>query len=334
MQEPAFWRERDRTSRDAAPLVRSLLTPFSMLYAWVGQRRIDRTEPEAVGIPVICIGNLTVGGAGKTPLTTYLRDNLLAEENIRVATLSRGYGGNLKDPVRVDVDQHTAAAVGDEPLMMATTGESWVGKNRLATAEAMEHAGVDLILLDDGYQNPTLAKSASILVIDSAAPFGNAFVFPKGPLREPIEQGIQRADIVVLLGDGPVPTEIGGFAGPIMRARIVPREAPAPGKYIAFAGIGRPEKFFDTLKSFPDVEVVEGISFPDHHVYSKGDLSYLRQLARARVATLITTEKDYVRLGEDQRGKIHTLNVTISFDSPEDEARLKSAILAHIPASK
>ncbi len=273
MQEPAFWRERDRTSRDAAPLVRSLLTPFSMLYAWVGQRRIDRTEPEAVGIPVICIGNLTVGGAGKTPLTTYLRDNLLAEENIRVATLSRGYGGNLKDPVRVDVDQHTAAAVGDEPLMMATTGESWVGKNRLATAEAMEHAGVDLILLDDGYQNPTLAKSASILVIDSAAPFGNAFVFPKGPLREPIEQGIQRADIVVLLGDGPVPTEIGGFAGPIMRARIVPRAAPAPGKYIAFAGIGRPEKFFDTLKSFPDVNLLEEISFPDHHLYTKGHQS-------------------------------------------------------------
>ncbi len=334
MQEPAFWRERDRTSRHAAPMIRSLLTPFSMVYSWAGKYKLDKTEPEAVGVPVICIGNLTVGGAGKTPLTTYIRDQLLSDENVRVATLSRGYGGKLKDPVRVDIDQHRAADVGDEPLMMASTGESWIGKDRVQTAEAMEHAGVDLILLDDGYQNPSLAKSASILVIDSAAPFGNAFVFPKGPLREPVEQGIQRADIVVLLGDGPVPTEIGGFAGPIMRARIVPRGAPPPGKYIAFAGIGRPEKFFDTLAGFPDVEIVEGIPFPDHHEYSKGDLSYLRQLARSRVATLITTEKDYVRLDEDQRGKIHTLPVTITFDSAADEARLKSALLAHLPSSK
>lgn len=332
MQEPEFWRERDRTSRNAAPLVRSLLTPFSIAYEIAGRYSLDKTEPENVGVPVICIGNLTVGGAGKTPLTTYIRDVLLADENVRVATLSRGYGGSMKDPVRVDIDQHTAKDVGDEPLMMARTGENWVGKDRVATAEAMEHAGVDLILLDDGYQNPTLAKSASILVIDSGAPFGNAFVFPKGPLREPVEQGIQRADIVVLLGDGPVPTEIGGFAGPIMRARIVPTQTPAPGKYIAFAGIGRPQKFFDTLSSFPDVEVVEGIPFPDHHVYSDGDLSYLRQLARSRVATLITTEKDYIRLAEKQRGKINTLPVTISFDSAEDEARLKAALLAHLPS--
>ncbi|ACT58697.1 tetraacyldisaccharide 4'-kinase [Hirschia baltica] len=334
MQEPAFWRERDRTSRYAAPLIRSLLTPFSMAYSFAGKYRLDKTQPETVGIPVICIGNLTVGGTGKTPLTTYIRDVLLADENIRVATLSRGYGGSMKDPVRVDVDQHTAADVGDEPLMMARTGENWVGKDRVAAAEAMEHAGVDLILLDDGFQNPTLAKSASILVIDSSAPFGNAFVFPKGPLREPIEQGIQRADIIILLGDGPIPTEIGGFAGQIMRARIVPHEAPHPGKYIAFAGIGRPEKFFDTLASFPDIEVVEGIPFPDHHVYSEGDLSYLRQLARTRVATLITTEKDYIRLPEKQRGKIHTLPVTISFDSSEDEARLKAALLAQLPSPK
>ncbi len=334
MQEPTFWQERDRTSKHAAPLVRSLLTPFSMLYEWVGKYKLDKTDPETVGIPVVCIGNLTVGGAGKTPLTTYIRDVLLADENIRAAVLSRGYGGNLKDPVRVDTDQHSAQNVGDEPLMMAQTGENWIGKDRVAAAEAMEHAGVDLILLDDGYQNPSLSKSTSILVIDSSAPFGNAYVFPKGPLREPVEQGIQRADIVVLLGDGPVPTEIGGFVGPIMRARIVPQSSPAPGKYIAFAGIGRPQKFFDTLAAFPDVEIIEEIPFPDHHVYSDGDLSYLRQLARTRVATLITTDKDYIRLPESQRGKINTLPVTISFDSSEDEARLKAALLAHLPSQK
>ena len=334
MQEPAFWQERDRTSKNAAPLVRSLLTPFSMLYEWAGKYKLEKTEPETVGIPVICIGNLTVGGAGKTPLTTYIRDVLLSDENIRTAVLSRGYGGNLKDPVRVDTDQHTAQNVGDEPLMMAQTGENWIGKDRVAAAEAMEHAGVDLILLDDGYQNPSLSKSTSILVIDSSAPFGNAYVFPKGPLREPVEQGIQRADIVVLLGDGPIPTEIGGFAGPIMRARIVPRSSPAPGKYIAFAGIGRPQKFFDTLAAFPDVQIIEEIPFPDHHVYSDGDISYLRQLARTRVATLITTEKDYIRLPEAQRGKINTLPVTISFDSAEDESRLKAALLAHLPTKK
>ncbi len=333
MQEPGFWRERDRQSRASAPVIRMLLTPFADLYTWAGRRRLAKTEPVRVGIPVVCVGNLTVGGVGKTPITVYLRNQLFKKDGRRIATLSRGYGGSLQEPTRVDTETHTAAQVGDEPLMMAQSGESWIGRDRPTAAEAMEHSGVDLIIMDDGFQNPTLEKTLSILVIDSSDPIGNGFVFPKGPLREPVDDGLERADFIILLGDDPVPTEIRGFGGPVLRARIVPSQAPHPAKYVAFAGIGRPTKFFDTLASFPDVEIAEAVPFPDHHVYSDGDLSYLRQLARANVATLITTEKDYVRLPKEKRGKIPTLPVTISFDSPDDEAELRAAIEDHLTKS-
>lgn len=326
MRDPAFWQVTDRRSRASAPMLRLLLTPLSALYAWAGARRIRKATPVVPEAPVVCIGNLTVGGTGKTPLTTWIRQ-ILVQEGVRAATLSRGYGGRLKGPVKVGKSHHSAADVGDEPLMMAQSGESWIGRDRVAAAHAMAAEGVEIILMDDGHQNPTLKKALSIVVIDAAALWGNGFVFPKGPLREPVSTGLARADIVVLMGDGHIPDILTTFKGPTLRTRIISRTAPAPGRYIAFAGIGRPLKFFDTLAAFDDVELAETIPFPDHHPYTAQDMTYLNTLAAERNAILITTEKDYARLSPDQRHGVLPLPVTIDFDTSSDEMVLKSALL-------
>lgn len=329
MREPAFWRARDPKSRVAAPLTRALLTPVAAIYAWAGAQRLRSTPSFDPGIPVICIGNLTVGGAGKTPLTLMLRERLSDGGKRRVATLSRGYGGSLSGPLQVEAATHTAAQVGDEPLMMACSGESWIGRDRAHAARAMAAEGVDLILMDDGFQNPSLKKTCSIVVIDAGDPFGNGFVFPKGPLREPVAAGLARADLVVLMGSGPVPAELGGYDGPILRARTVPRGPAPPGRYVAFAGIGRPEKFFDSLAAQSDIELSETVPFGDHHPYSNSDLTFLNKLAQERDARLITTEKDYVRLAPQQRADILAHPVTVEMtqdDLSVLDAALQTAI--------
>ncbi len=325
MRDPAFWQAQDPYARAAAPLTRALLTPLAAIYAWAGARRIRNTTPVDPDIPVICIGNLTVGGAGKTPLTTFIRERLTASTGKRIATLSRGYGGVLKDTTRVRADHHTAREVGDEPLMMAASGESWIGRDRAAAALAMAQDGVDLILMDDGFQNPTLKKTLSILVVDAGNPFGNGYVFPKGPLREPITAGLARADLVVMMGEGETPASITRWDGPVIRAHTQPRAPAQPGRYVAFAGIGRPEKFFDSLSAQPNVELSEAVPFADHHPFTPADMAFLHKLADEREARLITTEKDYVRLNTDQRDGVLAFPITVALTS-DDLARLDVAL--------
>ncbi|MEM8615619.1 MAG: tetraacyldisaccharide 4'-kinase [Pseudomonadota bacterium] len=327
MREPRFWAAGlDPWSREAAPLVRSLLTPFAMLYGAITKRRLAKAKPLRLDIPVICVGNLTAGGVGKSPLVADLRARLTEAYGLRVASLSRGYGGTIKWPCRVDIQSHTAKDVGDEPLMLACSGESWIGVDRAEAGLAMAKDGVEVIIMDDGFQNPGLHKDLSIIVVDSVARFGNGHVIPKGPLREPVAEGLKRADGVMIMGDGEGPKLPSSFNGPVLRARIAPTATPAPHPYVAFAGIGRPEKFFDGLQA-AGADVRDSVPFPDHHVYTAADLRFLHRLAEERGARLITTEKDYVRLSEAQRAGILTFPVSVVMD---DRASLDTLIAAVI----
>lgn len=328
MHEPHFWRDLPRGSRASAPVTRFLLTPFAQIYALLGRRRLARTIPEDPGVPVICIGNLTLGGAGKTPVSAAIRQELQSR-GIRAATLSRGYGGSLAGPVRVDPDRHQASETGDEPLMLSASGETWISRDRPAGARAMREAGVGAIILDDGHQNPTLLKTGSIVVIDASEPFGNGHVFPKGPLREPVAAGLARADAVILMGDGDVPEAVSATGVEVLRARLAPVAPPPPGSYVAFAGIGRPQRFFDSLSSMPGVVLADAVPFPDHHMYSASDITFLTKLARERgPAKLVTTSKDHVRLPPAFRQTVAVLPVEARFDDPAGLSRLLDRLLA------
>ena len=289
-----------------------------MAYRIAGERRIRTTTPEDVGLPVVCIGNLTLGGAGKTPVTEAVRAHY-TRRGIRAASLSRGYKGSLEGAHRVDPARHTFGEVGDEPLMLSASGEAWVSKDRPAGARAMKADGVQLIVMDDGHQNPTLKKSLSIVVIDAGNPFGNGHVFPKGPLREPVATGLSRADAVILMGEGEAPAAFASFTCPILRARLTPASTLPPGRYVAFAGIGRPSRFFDALGRQPGVELAEGAPYPDHHAFTPYDISFLMKLAADHDARLVTTDKDHVRLPADMKDKVARASVKAVF---EDEAAL------------
>ncbi|MCR9077943.1 MAG: tetraacyldisaccharide 4'-kinase [Hyphomonadaceae bacterium] len=318
MREPRFWaRDVDPRSREAAPLLRFMLTPFSWLYAEATHRRIARATPLKVRPTVICVGNLTAGGVGKSPIVAALRAHFEATTDLRVATLSRGYKGKLKGPLKVDPDVHTSEDVGDEPIMLAKSGESWIGADRAATGQDMSNDGVDIIIMDDGHQNPGLHKDLSLIVVDAAAGFGNGHVIPKGPLREPIAEGLARADAIIVMGYGQPPAEVEESNLPVFSAVLAAQSKPSELPYVAFAGIGRPEKFFDTLKAM-GADVRDAVPFPDHHKFTDGDLNYLRRLAGDYGATLITTDKDLVRLSAAQQTGILSLPVEVIFDRRAD----------------
>ena len=327
MRPPEFWKA-DVSGRDSAFVLKALLTPFSWAYAWAAARRIATTTPRHAPVPVICVGNLTMGGAGKTPLVRAIRARLGPQAH----ALSRGYGGKIDGPLRVTPDMD-AREVGDEPLLHAADGPAWIARDRVAGAQAAAQAGAHAIILDDGFQNPTLAKDLSIVVVDAGFGIGNGAVFPAGPLRERLADGVARADAIVLLSSPePSRTEhapstdwLRGFKRPIIHARIDPMGAPPPGKLVAFAGIARPEKFFDTLSAI-GADLEDGYSFADHHVFSDEDLEALTEVAQERGAALITTEKDHVRLAPAWRDRVRVLKVAARF---EDEAAL-DALLAPI----
>jgi tetraacyldisaccharide 4'-kinase len=327
MREPHFWTVQDKRSRASAPMTKLLLTPLSMIYRWAGQNRIAKAAPEDAGLPVICIGNLTLGGAGKTPVTAAVRKHFTAK-GLRAASLSRGYRGSLTGPHRVDPAKHAYTKTGDEPLMLSATGEAWISKDRPAGARAMKADGVQVIVMDDGHQNPSLKKSLSIVVIDASNPFGNGHVFPKGPLRERVADGLSRANAVVLMGDGEPPAVLRDFKGAVLRARLAPR-APLPAaRYIAFAGIGRPERFFDSLQKQPGIELADSVPFPDHHAFTSSDITYLMKLSTERDARLVTTDKDFVRLPQDVKPKVMRASIEAKFEDEAAFAALLDSVLS------
>lgn len=322
MRPPEFW-NADVSGRDSAPMLRALLTPVSWAYAWVAANKMRTTVSRHAPVPVICVGNFTVGGAGKTPVTRALRTALGPNTH----TLSRGYGGRVEGPLRVTLDME-ALEVGDEPLLHAQDGPAWIARDRLAGALAAANAGARAIIMDDGFQNPALAKDLSIVVVDPVFGIGNGEVFPAGPLRERLEDGLARADAIVLLHSGepgPIPGWLASYTRPVLHALIEPIGAPATGRFVAFAGLARPEKFTDTLAAL-GIDVADAEAFPDHHPYTEANLRDLAALAEAHDAQLITTEKDAVRLPPEWRERVAVLPIRARF---LDEAAL-SALLEPI----
>lgn len=327
MREPAFW-YRPRSPKS------HLLSPLGALYGAITARRMAREGFDA-GIPVICVGNYHVGGAGKTPtvlaLTRLLRD--LGETPI---VLSRGYGGHLRGPVMVDRARHTAADVGDEPLMMVRDVPVTVAHDRLDGVVLAKSQGATVILMDDGFQNPRLMKDASLIVIDSERGLGNGKVFPAGPLRAPLKAQLARTDALVLIGDGHaadgVAAELLRRGKPALRARLKPDAASIVQlhgkKVFAFAGIGDPERFFRSLRT-GGIEVARTRAFADHHMFSHDELAALAADARREQLTLVTTEKDLARLRGrgDVPGGIVPFAVRLEFDEP---AKLRQLISDHL----
>jgi tetraacyldisaccharide 4'-kinase len=284
-------------------------------------------RPYCAPIPVICAGNLVVGGAGKTPVAMAL-GAWLAERGVRPHVVSRGYRGCLEGPVLVDPSRHAAAAVGDEALLLARSLPCWVARDRAAGIRVARGAGAGVVVLDDGFQNPAVAKTLSLLVVDAAYRFGNGRVIPAGPLRESLKSGLARADAVVPVGGDA--GELSGAFGdrPVLPAVLAPvaGERFAGMRVSAFAGIGRPEKFFAALRRL-GAEVIEARAFPDHHPFRGLEIADLRRAAARTRSRLVTTAKDIVRLPPAERRDIEVLEVEIRWLRPEPLARLLTPIV-------
>ena len=311
MTPPDFWQKKN--------LISHCLLPLGWLYDGLGKLRCAITRPAPAPCPVICVGNLNIGGTGKTPVVAALAEALI-QQGQKVHILSRGYGGRLstREPLRVDAARHTAAEVGDEPLLLSRHAPVWIGRDRVRAAQAAEGAGATLLMMDDGFQNPTLTKDFSIVVIDAGVGFGNGRIIPAGPLRETIDKGVARADLIVSIGSDAPPPETAGR--PILRAQFSPCPTAVQQlrrrKVLAFCGIGRPEKFYHSLHSI-GAEVVETQSFPDHYLYRPADLARLRQRAQQKGLALVTTEKDKVRLDSDAQQALLCLPVRLVWDNPD-----------------
>lgn len=308
-----------------------ILAPLSFVYAAISRLRRRWTKPWFAPVPVICVGNLTAGGAGKTPVALALGD-LLRDRGVRF--LSRGYGGRLRGPVKVDRAAHTASDVGDEPLLLAEIAPTWVAHDRVAGAKAAVAGGAEIIVMDDGLQNPSLAKSLSLVVVDGGYGFGNGRVLPAGPLREPVNEGLARADAIILMepDTAGVAATVNRIAPslPVIRARLTPLPSAqrfAGRKVFAFAGIGRPKKFFETLNSLA-CTLVERRAFPDHHPFTADEIMQIVEAAHAAGAVPLTTAKDYARLPPESQAMVEALPVTLEWRNPQEIEELLERTLA------
>lgn len=327
MRAPSFWWRE-------AGIAAAALSPLATLYGAIAGYRMRRPGA-TVGIPVVCIGDLTLGGAGKTPTALAVGGMLQAAGRVPFF-LSRGYRGSLPGPVQVGPGRHTAREVGDEPLLLAQLAPTIVSRDRRAGAQVAEKSGAGVVVMDDGFQNPALAKDLSVVVIDGKRGIGNGRVFPAGPLRAPVDVQLARADALVLMGDGGASGAIAGFdRGPVFRARLAPDAAFIAGlagaPVLAFAGLGDPQKFFATLDS-QGVEAPIRRAFPDHHRYTRQEAAALIAEAERRGLVLLTTEKDLVRLAGDEAGaelarRARALPVRLAM---EDEEGFRRFLLARI----
>ncbi len=316
MRAPAFW----NASPDQPTLLARALSPLAALYA-IGTARRLRGPGYRAKIPVICIGNLNAGGTGKTPAVMALVGRLGQRGDGPVHIVSRGYGGRLSGPILVDPVMHTAADVGDEPLLLAAFAPVWVARDRVLGVLAAEAAGAVAVVMDDGFQNPGVTKDLSIITVDARAAFGNGRCIPAGPLREPVLTGLARADMVLSIGtaeDQARFTTIWGamITRPRLESQLLPLKTGMDWhgqRVLAFAGIGYPEKFFATLRAEGAV-LAATVALDDHQPLSTTLMQRLDVQARSLGAQLVTTEKDAIRLPEEYRMKVLTLPVRLHLD--------------------
>ena len=314
MKAPIFWNHK--SGPEAKTALRTVLRPLSWIYAKAAAHRIGTTVPIDPGVPIICVGNATMGGTGKTPVVAYILKSL-RRLGVPAHGLSRGYGGREKGPIAVG-SKHTALDVGDEPILLSRHGPVWVAAGRDEGAMTAVSNGAKVIVMDDGHQNPSLVKTLSLLVVDAEVGFGNGCVFPAGPLREDLGAALERTDAIILMKPTP-DYQISETLREQLKEQLVipaylaPRIEAPKGKLYAFAGIGRPTKFFDSLKR-AGANVVETEGFADHYKYKNADIENLFALASEYDAGLITTEKDYVRLPKGYRKGVTPWPVSVTFE--------------------
>ncbi len=306
MRTPNHWQNNNVLSR--------LLMPFGWIYFQLSLWRHKIARSVDIGVPVICVGNIVAGGAGKTPTVMYL--GKLLSKRLKVAFLTRGYGGAFSGPIKVNPHKHTFQDVGDEALLLSKIAPTWVSKNRLDGGLAAKMDGAQIILMDDGFQNPTIGKTFSILVFDGPYGVGNNQLIPSGPLRETLGRGMSRADAVVIIGEdlhdlqSKIPENIPLFS--VTTSPIISKKLKVAKSVIGFAGIGRPRKFLETLKTL-NVEIQDFVPFPDHHKFRNSEIEDLIRRASETGAQLVTTTKDFVRLPPNTKNSVIAMDIELNW---------------------
>ena len=314
MRTPKFWTEKS--------LLSTSLLPLSVLYGLGARLRPLLVKPKDAGLPVLCVGNLTAGGAGKTPTVAALV-SLLKDLGKNPHVISRGYKSKLPGPLCVKPSLHDAEEVGDEPLLLARECPVWIGADRVASALKAKAEGADVLIMDDGFQNPSLKKKQSLLVVDGNYGFGNQRLLPAGPLREPLSGGLERADAVLIIGEDSCGLADFATSHELIHGSVqVPKETAkelSGRRVVAFAGIGLPEKFRRTLETI-GANVTNFLPFPDHHDYAPQELKILSEKSEKQDAILVTTEKDWVRLPPDFQSKVLPVPIRLGFSDPDQVA--------------
>jgi tetraacyldisaccharide 4'-kinase len=309
MKTPAWWQTRSLTAQ--------ILLPISAMWQFCAWLRPRLATPVKLSVPVICVGNVVAGGGGKTPVALALGEATKAL-GINAYFISRGYGGSIRLPTRVDIARHTASEVGDEPLLLAHVLPTIIARDRVQAAKLAVEQGATLIIMDDGLQYPHMIKDFSILVMKGENPIGNGLLMPAGPLREPLASALKRSDVIIHI-DGnnvPLPQVILQSRKSVFKSKsqtVVPESI---NKAIAFAGIAHPVHFHQSLIR-AGVEVLEFYDYPDHHPYTQHEINRLVEHAKALSVPLITTEKDLVRLRSLDLGnhKVHAAKQQLKFEN-------------------